>query len=117
MDEGIKPLIDVVGNRRRAFHVITAWNPGGVLASADENSVADARLLAEIQIRRLEAYRAVGSDPDSPHKEDGWIVAGMKESEAVDLGRRFGQIAIFRIEQGRLTVVGCQGNWRSTRPL
>jgi hypothetical protein len=117
MDEGIQPLIDVVGNRRRAFHVITAWNPGGVLASADENSFADARLLAEIQTRRLEAYRAVGSDPDSPHKEDGWIVAGMKESEAVDLGRRFGQIAIFRIEQGRLTVVGCQGNWRLSRPL
>jgi hypothetical protein len=117
IDGKIQPLMKFVGNRKHAFHVITAWNPGGVRASVDENAVADEKLLTEIQTRRVEAYRAVGSDPDSPHKEDGWIVAGIKESEAVDLGRRFGQIAIFRIEQGRLNVVGCQGNWRLSRPL
>jgi hypothetical protein len=45
------------------------------------------------------------------------MVAGMKEPEAISLGRRFGQIAIFRVEQGRLTVVGCQGSWRYSRSL
>lgn len=112
-----RPLLEVVGNRRRAFHVITAWNPGGTHASLDENAAADRELLVELQSRKLESHRAVGSDPDSEHKEEGWIVAGIKELDAVNLGKRFGQIAIFRVEQRKLMVVGCQGPWRRSRAL
>lgn len=117
IDGSFRPLLDVVGNRRRAFHIITAWNPRGSSATSEENIAADSELRSEIKSRDLEMYRAVGSDPDSSHKEDGWMVAGVKEPEAVSLGRRFGQIAIFRVEQGRLTVVGCQGSWRYSRSL
>jgi len=117
VDGTTRPLREVVGNRRRAFHVVTAWNPGGAEATREANAAADSELLAEIQSRRLETYRAIGSDPDSHHKEDGWIVSGIKDADAVELGRRFGQIAIFRVEKGKLTVVGCQGPWRRSRTL
>lgn len=117
IDGTTRSLREVVVNRRRAFYVITAWNPGGSVASREENALADGELLTEIRSRRLETYRAVGSDPNSEHKEEGWIVSGMKESDAVELGRRFGQIAIFRVEATKFTIVGCQGPWRKSRTL
>jgi hypothetical protein len=117
MDGMMRSLQEVTANRRRVFHVITAWNLGGSEASREVNALADKELLIEIQSRRLETYRAVGTDPSSEHKEEVWIVAGMKESAAIEMGRRFGQIAIFRVEAKKFTIVGCQGPWRHSRTL
>jgi hypothetical protein len=43
-----------------------------------------------------EPVRAIGSDPDSDHREEGWAVVGLSDDEALSIGAEFGQIAVFR---------------------
>jgi hypothetical protein len=105
--------------KRVTLHVITAWDPPNVLRTAIENDRANESLRSDIESRGLKVVNARGSDPKSPYFEDSWAVVGLAEEEAILLGRKFEQAAIFRITRNRQTVLGCGEKrwsiWRGSR--
>lgn len=74
---------------------ITAWNPYSEPVSDDQNNAANRRLLAEIEHRDLKYLcgKGCGSDPTWP-PEKSFLVLGITEADAKQLGRKFRQNAI-----------------------
>lgn len=87
-------------------YAITGWNPGRECSSAD-NDAANRRLRAELTEFGVEYHAAVGSSPDGSWSEPGYAVVGITRDDAVALGRRYGQLAIYEIIEGHLLVVPC----------
>lgn len=97
------------------IHVITAWNPGDERPSSEINEAQNQQLRVEISARGLEALEALGSDPNSPHAEKSWAVVGMTDDTAIELGRKYGQVAVFFITRARQWVLGCLAEWEVGR--
>lgn len=89
------------------IHVITAWNPG-FTATAAENEAANIRLLAELDDRGIVHCPATGADPDGSWSEDGFAVTGLTRAEAIELGQRHGQLAIYEIDGTDVVIVDCR---------
>ena len=106
---------DFCAARGVQIHVITAWNPGDERPSSEINEVRNQELRAEISARGLEALEALGSDPNSPHAEKSWAVVGMTDDTAIELGRKYGQVAVFFITRARQWVLGCLAEWEVGR--
>lgn len=98
-------------------HVITAWNPGDARPTRAENDEANVRLHVELVARNLVPVRAVGADPNSDHFEESWAVVGLSDDEARAIGATYGQVAVFRLENGIQTVLACTEDWSLSRPL
>lgn len=98
-----------------SIHVVTAWNPGTVRPSPRENREANERLETELWALGAELFPAVGKDPHSEHFEESWALCSLSDEKAMELGRRYGQIAVFRITGSRQTVLGCDGGWTVSR--
>ena len=98
-------------------HVITAWNPDSLLTSGDQNSEANDRLATTI-IRHGGAIEpVVGRSSDNTWSEDSFLVVGVSREQAVDIGRSFGQLAIFELDRHSVHVVRCDaGTVERTRP-
>ena len=110
------PAMEYAEKSRVTLHVITAWNPPNIPRAANENNRANDLLRSEIESRGHEVINARGSDPKSPYFEDSWAVVGMDEEEAILLGRKFEQAAIFCITRNRQTVLGCDDKrWSISR--
>ncbi|WP_445279043.1 DUF3293 domain-containing protein [Streptomyces sp. DSM 118148] len=90
-----------------AVHVITAWNPYGRTAPADANARAQTLLLDEVRRRGLAWWSAVGGDAGGTHREESVAVVGLSDAAARDLGRRFGQDAVFAWTPGAWRVLAC----------
>jgi len=73
--------------------VITAWNPHSQPLHDKENRLREEAL--ESELRRFELWPAVGLDPNSEHREEGVAVFGLSEIDAINLGARYDQNAIF----------------------
>ncbi len=88
--------------------VITAWNPASHRIPPDANRErqealeTDLRQLAEVQL-----WPSVGLDPDSEYREEGVAVSGLSEEEAIRLGARYDQNAIFAWTPETWAVVSC----------
>jgi len=88
------------------FHIITAYNPGKMVG-AEINAKADEALRKELNLAGSGCFRITGCSQDLKHREPGWGVAGLSDEEAVQIGRKYGQNAIFRIDEKSLFVIGC----------
>ncbi|MFD7700551.1 DUF3293 domain-containing protein [Streptomyces caelestis] len=88
-------------------HVITAWNPLGRTAPDDANARAQRLLLDEVRRRGLTSWPAVGGDVSGTHREESVAVVGLGDAAARDLGRRFGQDAVFAWTPGAWRVLAC----------
>lgn len=53
--------------------------------------------LAEADQSEIQWWPALGTSPDGIHAELSVAVSGLDRSDAVDLGRRFDQLAIFEL--------------------
>ena len=106
---------DFCAARGVQIHVITAWNPGDERPSSEINEARNQELRAEISARGLEALEALGSDPNSSHSEKSWAVVGMTDDTAIELGRKYGQVAVFFITRARQWVLGCLAEWEVGR--
>lgn len=85
-------------------HAVTAWNPGESRSRRD-NDAANDRLAAELRAAGVRHHPAVGASPDGSWEEPGFVLVGLHRDEAVEWGRRYGQLAIYEIADGRLVVI------------
>ncbi|MER5379015.1 DUF3293 domain-containing protein [Streptomyces sp. NPDC002688] len=93
-----------------ALHAITAWNPRGRTSCAEYNAQAHGLLLDELDRRRLTWWPAAGGDVSGTHVEESVAVIGMSEDAARELGRHFGQDAIFTWTPEAWRVSACDGD-------
>lgn len=91
-------------------HVVTAWNPDGLDAGPHANAEAHRRLVDEIDGRGWSWAPAVGASPDGAHHEISVLVRDRARAEAVALGRSFGQLAVFELDDDTQRVVPCDGS-------
>lgn len=89
-NDGLRILFASFNAESAAF--ITAWNPGGELASEDQNHDRQADLLAEIEQLRLNYFVGRGEHPASGRVEDSYLVLGITQDQATALARQFGQL-------------------------
>jgi 5,10-methylenetetrahydrofolate reductase len=97
----------------RTIHVITAANPYGRPASDEDNDRAHQALLQEL--REFVTFLAVGGDPGGSHTEQSVAVVGLRDAEAVELGRRFHQDAVFAWTPQSLTLISCESAIEAVR--
>lgn len=88
------------------FAIITAWNPEGVTADNAANDIADAVLHHELEELGLDPFRVTGCSPDLSHREPGWA-AVLSKVEAIALGCRHRQLAVWWIRDDELILVDC----------
>ena len=106
---------EAVGLIGQSLHVITAWNPGDDRPTDAQNEAANSLLRSDLEILGTRVLPALGSDPNSDHAEKSWAVAGISEESAIELGVKYGQVAIFRLEAESQTVLSCDGTWSQSR--
>ena len=97
---------DQGGKRLASFAVITAWNPEGQIQSRETNDLLDRQLTRRLESFASPKVRADGCSPDFKHRESGWAV-GVPKEQAVEIGREFGQVAIFWVETDTLFLLPC----------
>jgi hypothetical protein len=90
----------------RPVHVITAWNPG-MHASAEDNAHSNLALEQILLDRSLRYFPAVGRARDGRWEEWGFAVVGADRDDALELGRRHLQLAIFELTSLGLVVLTC----------
>ena len=90
---------------RAEIFVITAWNPHSQPLDDNENRIRQAAL--ESELAPLELWPAVGLDPDSEYREEGVAVSGLSEMEAITLGARYDQNAIFAWSPAAWPILSC----------
>jgi hypothetical protein len=73
---------------------ITAWNPGSLPRSAEENSSAQAELVRTLSELGLLVWPGEGKADAGGWREESLCVLGLEAPSAVALGRRFGQLAV-----------------------
>lgn len=102
--------------------VVTAYNPGSILRSADENLEADAALEAAVRAAAGErrCYRALahGSGPDAWRwEEPGFALTAVSLERAVAIGEAFGQNAILWVPaDGVPQLVSTRPGFAGSRP-
>jgi hypothetical protein len=78
------------------FHwaYLTASNPGSVRLTDDENARRTRELRDLLGRRWHHVYDGVSVGRDGTWREPSFLVLGMTEGDAVEIGRRFGQNAV-----------------------
>ncbi|MET4642392.1 hypothetical protein ABID95_002119 [Streptomyces atratus] len=92
-----------------ALHVVTACDPHGRPALAEDNACAQALLHDELDRRGLAWWPAAGGDAHGTHIEQSVAIAGLSDSAARELGRCFGQEAVFAWTPGAWRLLSCDG--------
>jgi hypothetical protein len=100
------------------FAIITAWNPGSVWVSTQENHRNNRHLAAEIG-------HTCCISVDVGNHDFSWseasFAASISQSQALELGRKYGQNAIYYVEREILYLLSCLdkkqprvllGDWR-----
>lgn len=85
---------------RRSWVVLTAWNPGSVPSSEQENAAAQRALTETLDRAGLVAWPARGESPEGDWAEDSLCVLDLDREQARALARRFGQVAVVQGEVG-----------------
>ena len=78
----------------KCWAVLTAWNPGSLPRSAEENAVAQAALTRTIADLGLKVWAAEGKADGGGWREESLCVLDLEAPGAVALGRKFGQLAV-----------------------
>ena len=97
--------------------IITAWNPFSEVLDPEENDSRNLELQVALTELGATTRPAVGSSPSGDWAEESFAVTGIDRAEALGLGRRFGQHAIFEIATSEVRVLASDGSWVEERPL
>ncbi|WKE64827.1 DUF3293 domain-containing protein [Gallaecimonas kandeliae] len=93
-------------SRRLSFAIVTAYNPRGKALCEAANHYRDQRLEAELKATGQHPQPLWGCSPDFQHREKSWALVMPKE-QAVQLGWRLEQNAIYYVEHDVLYLVPC----------
>ena len=96
----------------KRFGIVTAHNPGSVLAPRGENERADAELEARLTEEKLPHFRVTGRSRDGSHQEPGYGVVADSPETIRPLSRAFRQEAFFWVENGEVFVINTAGTRR-----
>ena len=91
---------------RGPVHVVTAYNPRGLVSDEASNAARHRALLDRVETIGVESFATVGSGTDGSMREPGVLLVGLDRVSAIALGRRFGQSAIYEWRSDRLALVG-----------
>jgi hypothetical protein len=81
---------------------VTAWNPGSVSLSVDENQNRQTTLTVEVEKAGYVSFCGEGVGQDQTWApEASVLIVGILRGDAQRLGMRFGQVAIVFAERGR----------------
>jgi hypothetical protein len=94
------------------FAIITAYATTGETWPDERNRAADLELENELRGTGCWMRRLTGHDPETGHAEPGWAVE-IGFEEALAIGRRFKQDAIFWISANRVWVAKCASDLQS----
>jgi HEPN domain-containing protein len=90
-----------------AFGVITPCNPFGAKLPCVENWKRLKRLEAILRQRSLTYFRVDAGSRDGNHLEPGFGIGGVPLADLRRLGAKFGQDAIFGVQDGQVSLVSC----------
>lgn len=95
-----------MGGWPESFVVVTACNPGGEVVEEASNSAANVKLAEALRREGRRFGPITGASPDGEHREPGfWVETDL--AHGLVLGKRFGQVAVFLVEDGAISVVPC----------
>jgi hypothetical protein len=97
---------------KEAHFVMTAWDPGEERPGVVENRRRQASLEEDVCHLTEAMWRAVGVDPETGRREEGVLVGGLREADALALGARYRQDAVFRWTPDEWAIVACNGDRR-----
>jgi Protein of unknown function (DUF3293) len=78
----------------RSWAVVTAWNPGSLPRTAEENVLAQGELLRVTALLGLVVWAAEGKADGGGWREESVCILDVEAAAAVALGRQFGQLAV-----------------------
>jgi hypothetical protein len=91
-----------------AVYVVTAWNPGAQALSFAENSARHDAFVDDLDHNGVDHWAAAGYSEDRSWIELGLALPDVAEATVLELGRRFGQLALYRWTLGELAVLDCR---------
>jgi hypothetical protein len=95
------------------FHILTAHNPKTIWQET-ENRAADESLRSLLERQEIRHFRITGSSADLTHQEASWAVVGLPPQRAIEIGRTYGQHALFEVLHGEVFVVSCDTSERKS---
>jgi len=114
----VVPVSDLGGGNKHLplgpLHVVTAIQPDGDPDSGD--SAARLKVLdRELRAAGIRSIRAVGSSLDGGHAEESRAIFGQTDRQARELGRRFGQVAVFAWSGPKWSLLACAADRQTHR--
>jgi len=97
------------------MHVITAIQPGSSQESEESTARMDV-LSRELEREGIEFIRAFGISLDGSYREESRAIFGLDDVQAQQLGRRFGQVAIFAWRGPTWSLLACASDRQTHRP-
>ena len=93
------------------LYVVTAYNPGSVPLSEEENRIRDKRLLERVSsIGSAGIYVSVGRSLSGSHAEFGYAIYRVSKTMVDDLAREFGQIGYYRLTPCSMEIFALNGD-------
>lgn len=99
------PLAELPSVLRDGAWVLTAWNPRSEQLSRSENDARSDRLAQDLLDLGATRWPAWGRARDGGWEEASWLAVGLRRTDALALGERYGQHAIFWLGSDGLEVV------------
>ncbi len=88
----------------RSFAIVTASNPLNVSLPSNDNERRNALLYSELNSKNVLAARGCYEN----HCEDGYLIFDITLSDALLLGQKYEQVAVFYNDSKRLMYVDCK---------
>jgi hypothetical protein len=94
------------------LYLLTAWDPGDQRPGEAVNRLRQAALGREVRELASQVWSGVGYDEASGHREEGVMAAGLTATQALDIGRRHDQDAIFEWTPECWSILSCRSDER-----
>lgn len=90
-------------------HVITGWNPQGVVFDQDRNDHINREIAKDIIAKGGRFVHGVGREAHDPdgYAEPSLVAWGLERDQAISMGHRASQDAIFEITDSEVRLVSC----------
>lgn len=108
------PAVEAAWPASRRFAVLTAWNPGSVALSVDENARRQHALDRLIESEGIVATPALNIAPDPAWNEPSRLLLDVEDTMLDCIANHFGQAAVVCWRRGRaLRLRVYRGDWRN----